>query len=422
MVRFFRDVTLTSVLALGAAGAVTAVDDILRLPIGDPARRTDVKLVLDGITDTATGEVVTPAMLPAALANARILFVGEGHTEMEAHRVELRVLEELVRSGRRVFVGLEMYPYTEQKVLDQWSDGQLDEKAFVEASRWYKNWGYHWNYYRDIFLFAQRNRVRMFAINTPREVVSAVRKKGFEGLTDEEKAHIPARIDADNAEHLRLFKASFDSDSFHAAGMSEEDWKRMLSAQCTWDATMGYNAVQALDRQGDPKAIMVVLIGAGHVQYGLGAERQARHVFKGKMASLIPVPVSDEKRGAVSLVSGAYANFVWGIATDADPLYPSLGVSTRAVEGDSALAVIDVEKDSPAARAGLAVQDVLVSFDGGPVKDREALSRWMAGKSWGDDARLVVRRGGKDVAVTVLFRRPARPPAPPAPSASRGTP
>jgi uncharacterized iron-regulated protein len=398
-------------------------EDILRLPIGDPARRgKEVQLVLDGVTDTATGRVITPAMLPAALAAARVLFVGESHTAMESHRVELRVVEELVRSGRHVFIGLEMYPYTEQKSLDQWSAGQLDEKAFLETSRWYKNWGYHWSYYRDIFLYAQKNHLRMFAVNTPREVVAAVRKKGFEGLTDEEKAHIPAKIEADNAEHLRLFKASFDSDSFHTAGMSEDDWKRMLAAQCTWDATMGYNAVQALEKQGDPTAIMVVFIGAGHVQYGLGAERQARSVFRGKMASLIPVPVSDEKRGPVTAVNAAYANFIWGIAAEADPLYPSLGVSTRAGEGDGPLQVIDVEKDSPGAKAGVAVRDVLVSLDGVPVKDRETLSRLMAEKNWGDATKLVVRRDGKDAALTVLFRREPRAPATPAPSASRGTP
>lgn len=414
---------LAAVLLVAARPAAGSGENILRLPIGDPQRRgRDVGLVLDGITDTATGEVITPAMLPAALAYARILFVGEGHTEMESHRVELKVLEELVLSGRRVLVGLEMYPYTEQKFLDQWSDGRLDEQGFLDSSRWYKNWGYHWNYYRDIFRFAQKNRVRMFAINTPREVVTAVRRKGFEGLSEEEKAHIPAKIDVDSAEHLRLFKASFDSESFHAAGMSEEDWKRMLAAQCTWDATMGYNAVQALEKQGDPKAIMVVLIGAGHVQYGLGAERQAGSVFKGKMASLIPVPVIDEKRGAVEAVNGAYANFIWGVAAEADPLYPSLGVSTRAAEGDGPLTVIDVEKDSPAAKGGVAVKDVLVSLDGAPVKDREALARLMAEENWGDAAKLVVRRDGKDIALTVLFRRQPRPPAAPVPSASRGNP
>ncbi len=265
--------------------------------------------------------MITPGALPAALAGTRILFVGESHTDMETHRVELRVIEELVRAGRRVFVGLEMYPYTEQKSLDLWSSGELTEASFLEASRWYKNWGYHWNYYRDIFLFAQKNRLRLFAINTPREVVAAVRKKGFQGLTDEERAHIPARIDTDSAEHLRLFKASFSDDSFHA-GMSEEDWKSMETAQCTWDATMGYNAVQALQKFGDEKTIMVVLIGAGHVQYGLGAERQARSVFPGKMASLLPVPVSDEKHGPVTGVNGAYSNFVWGIPAEDRPSLP----------------------------------------------------------------------------------------------------
>lgn len=406
-----------------APAVAAAAEDILRLPIGDPARRgREVKVVLDGVTDTSTGEVVTPAMLPAALADIRVLFVGESHTEMETHRVERKILEELVRAKRQVFVGLEMYPYTEQRFLDQWSAGQLDEKAFLEASHWYKNWGYRWEYYRDIFLFAQANRLRMFAINTPREVVTSVRRKGFEGLTEEERAHIPARIDTDNAEHLRLFKASFDSDSFHAAGMSEDDWKRMLAAQCTWDATMGYNAVQALEKNGDPKTIMVVLIGSGHVQYGLGAERQARNVFKGRMASLIPVSVFDEKRGRVEVVNGAYASFVWGIPAEADPLYPSLGVSTRAPEGAGLLSVIDVEKDSPAGKASVAVKDLLVSLDGSPVTDREALMRSMSGKNWGDAARLVVRREGKDLAVTVLFRREARAKSTPAPSSSPATP
>jgi uncharacterized iron-regulated protein len=416
------DVWGLGVVLLVAAAPLCAGDDVLRLPIGDPDRRgRDVAVVLDGITDASSGEVIAPAMLPNALAGVRVLFVGESHTDMETHRIELRVIEELARAGRRVFVGLEMYPYTEQKFLDQWSAGELPEAAFLEASRWYKNWGYHWNYYRDIFLFAQKNRLRMFAINTPREVVAAVRKKGFQGLTDEERAHIPAKIETDNAEHLRLFKASFSDDSFHA-GMNEEDWKNMLNAQCVWDATMGYNAVQVLQKFGDERTIMVVLIGSGHVQYGLGAERQAKGAFSGKMASLLAVPVSDEKKGRVDVVNGAYASFVWGIPAETDPLYPSLGVATRVSEADGLLSVLDAEKGSPAARAGVAVKDLLVSFDGVPVKDRESLARLMAGKRWGDTAKLVVRRGGQDVALTVLFRREPRAPATPAPSASRGTP
>ena len=74
-------------------------------------------------------------------------------------------------------------------------DGKLTEERFLQASRWYENWGYNWLYYRDIFLFARDHKLRMFAVNAPREVVTAVRKKGFKNLTPEEAAYIPTDVD-----------------------------------------------------------------------------------------------------------------------------------------------------------------------------------------------------------------------------------
>ncbi len=305
-------------LALALAAPVFG-EDLLKLPIGDPARKDrQAALVLDAVTDTASGALLTPEELAGRLAAARLVLVGEGHTEMDSHRVEKRVIEGLHRAGRRVLVGLEMYPYPEQAWLDQWSDGKLTEEAFLDGSHWYKNWGYNWLYYRDIFLFARDNHLRMFAINAPREVVSAVRKKGFQGLTPEEAAHIPTEIDTKNADHMRLFKANFEDASFHAA-MTDEQWQGMLNAQCTWDATMGFNAVAPLRKDDDPKAVMVVLVGAGHVQYGLGIERQIKPWFSGKVASVIPLPVEDDKKAPVSSVQASFANFVWGIPAEGAP-------------------------------------------------------------------------------------------------------
>lgn len=399
-----RWILTAALLAVPAAG-----EDLLKLPIGDPARRNrEVPLVLDGVTDTVSGAVLTPADLPGRLAGARLVLVGEGHTEMESHRVERRVIEGLHGAGRKVLVGLEMYPYPEQAWLDQWTEGKLTEEAFLRGSRWYRNWGYNWLYYRDLFLFARDNRLRMVAINAPREVVSAVRKKGFQGLTPEEAAHIPTRIDTQNPEHLRLFKANFDEESFHAS-MSDEQWQSMLNAQCTWDATMGWNATQALAREPDPKAVMVVFVGAGHVQYGLGIERQVRQWFRGNVASLIPLAVVDEKKRPVASVQASFANFVWGVPPETDPLYPDLGISTRVREEDKRLEIIDVAKESPAERGGLRVKDVLAGLDGADVADRETLARLMADKRWGDAAVFTVRRDDAPASVTVLLRRAGPP-------------
>jgi len=336
---------------------------------------------------------------------------------MDTHRVERRVIEELVAAGRNVRIGLEMYPYPEQRWLDDWSTGRLTEDAFLDGSRWYKNWGYNWLYYRDIFLFARDHRLRMFAINAPREVVSAVRQKGFQGLTPEEAAHIPTRIDTKNADHLRLFKAEFAEASFHMGG-SDEQWQAMLNAQCTWDATMAWNAVAALGKEPDPKTVMVVLVGAGHVQYGLGIERQARQYSDAKIASVIPVAVEDETQKPVRSVRASYANFLWGVPREVGSLYPDVGLATHTRADDQRLEVLDVEKDTPAAAAGLQIGDVLLTLDGAAIADRETFARLVAAKRWGDAATFTVRRGDATLSVPVVLRRAGPTPAASGPSAA----
>jgi uncharacterized iron-regulated protein len=330
--------------------------------------------------------------------------VGESHTSIEYHNVQRRLIEELTAAGRKVFVGLEMYPYTEQAWLDKWSAGELNEDAFLKDSRWYKNWGYHWLYYRDIFMFSQKNKIRMFGVNTPREVVAAVRKKGFANLTPEESARIPSKIDTDSPDHKRLFKAYFaPEDSLHTTGMTDDQFNAMYNAQATWDATMGYNAVQALQKFGDKDTIMVVLIGSGHVAYGLGAERQAKLWFDGKIASVIPMQAVNDK-GEKPLVRASYANFVWGVAPEKATLFPTLGFSTGAKK-EQGYPIIAVQPQTIAAEAGFKVGDILLSMDGVALTDTEVTNRLMADKRWADSAEFKVKRGTDDVTLKTFFRR-----------------
>lgn len=389
------------------AAALHGQEKTLHLAIGDPARKDkEAPVVLDGVTDTRTGEVITPAELPKRLAGARLVLVGESHTDMDYHRCELRVLQGLADAGRPVMVGLEMYPYPEQRFLDDWVNGRLTEEGFLQASRWYENWGYNWLYYRDLFLFAREHKLRMVALNAPRDVVTAVRKKGFKNLTPEEAAHIPTDIDTSSPEHRVLFKSYFEGggDPLHS-GMTDQQWDAMIAAQSTWDATMAFHAVQALQEPAGRDAVMVVLVGSGHVVYGLGIQYQAARHFQGKIATVVPVNVRDGEGHEVKAVQASYADFVWGVPAETDPLYPSLGLSTNPVEGEKALKVILVSEKSPAEKAGAQLGDVIVSLDGAAVPDKETLNRLIAGKRWGDEAVLVVRRGSERKTLRVILRR-----------------
>jgi uncharacterized iron-regulated protein len=402
-----RFLAVPVVLAAALAGPASAQDRTLNLALGDPARKDrEAPLQLDVITDTSNGASLDPAGLAARLADIRLVFIGESHTSIEFHYAQRRLIEELHKAGRQVMIGLEMYPSPEQPFLDQWTGGLLTEDGFLRLSRWYRNWGYNWLYYRDIFLFARDHAIRMFAVNAPREIVSAVRAKGFEGLSPAEAALIPSKVDTASADHLALFTSFMAESGGMMAAMSKESLDGMFRAQCTWDATMAFNAVQALQTFGGRNAIMVVLIGSGHVAYGLGAERQAALWFSGRTASVIPTPVTDDK-GRRQSVRASYANFIWGIPAETATLYPTLGVSGRDGREGEPLTVINVEPDTVASAAGFRTGDQVVSMDGVPMPDRETLNRLMAAKRWADTAQFIVRRGDERLTLGARFVRPA---------------
>ena len=401
------------------APAAMAADRSLHLAIGDPARRDhEVAVVLDGITDAAWGDTLTPAELAARLDGVQMVFVGESHTDMEFHRVQLKLIQELHQRGRQVLVGLEMYPVPEQPWLDRWhSQQELTEARFLAESHWYRNWGYNWNYYRDIFVYSRENGIRMFAINLPRTAVQTVRMKGFEALSPAERAMLPERIDLENAEHQQLFRAFFDSDDALHGNLPEPMFQSMFRAQCAWDAAMGWNALRALQAHGGKQAIMVVLIGGGHVAYGLGAERQVRLWFDGTIASVLPLPITDEvNHPPIQKVQASYANFVWGLPPVTDPIYPTVGLSMPEQKSGERFKVIQVGKGSPAEAAGLGAGDELVSIDGVAIQDKETINQLIAQKRWGDSAVYKVIREGQERTFTVELRR--RPPEVPAPAAA----
>lgn len=407
-------IAASALLALVLAVPGVAEDKTLRLTVGDPARKgREAPVVLDAVTDSRTGDFLTPAEMAARLTGARLVLVGESHTDIDFHRAQLRVIQELRKAGRQVLIGLEMYPYPEQPFLDQWTRNLLTEEGFVQLSRWYKNWGYHWDYYRDIFLFAREHGIPMFAVNAPRAVVTAVRQKGFESLTAEEAVHLPRQVDTASDEHRALFRAYFGADDPLHGGMSPEQFEGMFAAQATWDAAMAHNALRALERHGAPGAVMVVLAGTGHVVYGLGIQRQALVQdpgLQGRIATVVPVPVRDEEGDPVTAVQASYADFVWGLPPQADPLYPSLGLSMASGEGEAGRKVIIVAKDSAAAQAGFQVGDLLLAMDGTPFTDKESFNRAMAGKRWGDAAAFTVRRGDATLDLRAVFRRQAKVP------------
>jgi hypothetical protein len=216
---------------------------------------------------------------------------------------------------------------------------------------------------------------------------------------------MPPAIDIGSADHRTLVSSYFAADDPLHSKMSPEQAEGLYQAQVTWDAAIGWNAGQALSTPVDPKEIVVVLIGSGHVAYGLGAERQLAPAFKGRIASLIPVTVRDEDGKPVPTVSAGYANYLWGVPWTAQPTEPVLGVSLMGKLGKEPSKVIQIDAGSTAEQAGLKVGDVLRELDGTKIDGTTALQRKTGDYRWGDGARLVIERDGQPQTLEIVFRR-----------------
>src|SRR4030067_936356 len=67
-----------------------------------------------------------------------IIYAGERHTNYEDHKVQLELIMELSKRGRKFAIGMEMFQKTFQKALEDYLSGSINERNFLRASEYFK--------------------------------------------------------------------------------------------------------------------------------------------------------------------------------------------------------------------------------------------------------------------------------------------
>jgi uncharacterized iron-regulated protein len=402
--------TLLLLLTLAAAFPQAEGDPTLRLSIGDPKTKARLVEVRPGkILSRRTGKTVSEETLVRDLLRADFIYVGETHDSLPMHDVQLRVLRALHRAdGRETAVGLEMYPASVQPVLDRWSAGELEEEEFLRASRWYVHWNFHWGFYRGIFDFVRQNGIPVSGLNVARDVISRIRMKGWQGLSEEEKALVP-EPDLLNEDHRTLMRAVFSGEEMppQMRGESfEAVFEGLYRSQSAWDEVMALNADRASNAG---KRRVVVLAGSGHLIYNLGINRRAfernGRPFRTVVCVTVPVGLPSVK------VSRSLADYVWGLAEEERPAFPSVGLRLKSFDGLANLVVEAKPTDGVARGQDFEKGDVVLSVDGKEFSDLNDVRMHLARYSWGGQAVFRLLRAGQEKTVALKFEPPAPPEA-----------
>lgn len=169
-------------------------------------------------------------LLKAAEKNEVVLF-GEYHDNSIVHWLQLEFTKDLAQK-KSLVLGAEMIEADNQKQLDQYLKGEINQKQLDSTARLWNNYKTD---YKPLVDFAKEKNFPFIATNVPRRYASMVFKKDFAGLdelTAEEKswmAPLPIPFDI----NLPGYKSMLEMMGGHAG-------EKMPKAQALKDATMAH--------------------------------------------------------------------------------------------------------------------------------------------------------------------------------------
>jgi uncharacterized iron-regulated protein len=340
--------------------------------------------------------------LAARAAESRVVLLGESHEVEEHHRWQLQTLAALHAHHPSLVLALEMFPRRVQPALDRWVAGELDEVAFLRESDWRNAWGYDASLYLPIFHFARMNRIPMVGVNVERSLVSAVGDRGLAAISAAEREGVgdPAlALTAYEDDLFESWRVHLPPGEAHGdVRRSNPGFRRFVEAQLLWDRAMAEGIATAADRR--PDAVVVGLMGQGHVKHGWGVPHQLRSLGYGTSLTLLPF---DRREDCTTLVPG-FADAVFGIAVPerpAGPPRPRLGITLEpAAEG---IRISEVAQDSIAAQAGLRRGDVIVTIAGVAPQQAADVAATVMRQAPGTWLPLAVKRNGRTVEVVARF-------------------
>ena len=343
------------------------------------------------LPDNAQARTAETQAVLERMARQQVVLLGEAHDSAEDHRWQLQTLTQLHAQRPRMAIGFEMFPRRVQPVLDQWVAGTLTENEFLQRADWEKVWGFDAQLYLPLFHFARMNRIPMLALNVERSLIEAVGKQGWDAVPAAQKEGVGAPAPPSEG-YRKALRAVFDHHPVKARG--EAAFPRFIESQTVWDRAMAQ--VMAEHLQKVPDALVVAVLGAGHVRHGHGVAHQLKALGVGQIGLLM----TWDRGESCSELGADYADALYLVdAPKSNP--PRLGVATEQTGED--LRITQVMAGSVAESAGLKAGDVIVEVAGLPAKSILTLRTVVQRQTPGTWLPLKIRRDGKEIEIVARF-------------------
>ncbi len=337
----------------------------------------------------ATSSLSPFEKLTQKLADAKVVYVGETHTSLSDHLLQLRIIEALYSKNKKLAIGMEMFPASAQPALDRYtlSGKEIDERTFLKESDYYNVWQFDYRLFRDTLRFARKNHIPVIGLNLDRKIVSEVfRSGGTDILSKAVQNSLPKDRDLDMKGYAERLTLMHDIHTQSGLGSGAESG--FIQAQVLWDETMAKNIATYLTKHPDYR--MVVLAGTEHTRKDSGIPpRVTRRLPAVQQSSVLNI-----YDGSAPANLDKVADYFF-LATPAElPESPKIGIvlTTETENNQTFLKISQLSPHGKAASAGLLVGDILKEVNGYPVSNMADLRIARYGAKEGEIINIKVVR------------------------------
>jgi len=322
------------------------------------------------------------------LNQSKVIYVGETHTSLTDHRLQLRIIEALYAKDPNLVIGMEMFPTSKQAALDRYisNNTDTDERTFLKESGYFKVWSYDYRFYRDIINFAKASALPVRGLNLDKEIVSNVFRAGNTDNLDETVLHsLPAErnLDMDGYRERLTAMHGIHMQGSHGSGNAGG----FLQAQGLWDESMAENIANYI--KDHPNRKMVVLAGAQHTRKDSGIPPRVKRRVDIKQSSVLNIADSNNLTDLIEVAD----YFI--IASPVQlPESPKIGIVLVPAAGENQkfLEISQISPHGKAGEAGLLVGDILKEFNGFLIEEMSDLRIAMVDSLEGETVTITILR------------------------------
>lgn len=224
--------------------------------------------------------------LSAKLDAASVIYLGEKHDNPRQHALQLDIVRALIASGRRPAIGFEVFSVSQTSLLMSYATGKAPksdqgklpppEDRLRQALGWGEQRDRSWAFYGPLVQIAREYQLVIFGIDLPRPLRRRIARVGVDGLTKVERRLLDPTAPRSEA-YADFMRARLKA--MHCGHGSDAYIDRLFQNWVARNDTMATAISDIVAGQGGEPVVLI--LGAGHAQYNMGAYARVAELVPG---------------------------------------------------------------------------------------------------------------------------------------------